>query len=119
MSLLAASHITVQYGPRTVLDAVSLSIHRRDRLGLVGPNGSGKSTLLKLLSGRQCPDDGEITRARGIRVGYLQQEHGGNEDEGLLEHVIKAAPGRDELAARYSELESELAECEDTDRQMD
>lgn len=36
-------------------------------------NGSGKTTLARVLAGAQDPDEGEVTRRRGLRVGYLSQ----------------------------------------------
>jgi ATPase subunit of ABC transporter with duplicated ATPase domains len=45
-----------------------------DRLGLVAANGRGKSTLLRCLAGEMEPTSGDITRSRGMRVGYVRQE---------------------------------------------
>ncbi len=42
------------------LQAISLSIHAGERVGLIGPNGAGKSTLLKVLAGIYPPQRGEI-----------------------------------------------------------
>lgn len=39
------------YGERLVLDIDELSIHKRDKVGIVGLSGVGKTTLLKLLLG--------------------------------------------------------------------
>jgi len=41
---------------------------------LVGPNGIGKTTLLRLLAGLEKPDQGQLQRARALRIGYLPQE---------------------------------------------
>ena len=41
---------------------------------VVGPNGSGKSTLLRLLIGAERPDAGRVTRAPGLRIGYVPQK---------------------------------------------
>ena len=41
------------------LEALTLSIHRGERVALIGHNGSGKTTLLRVLHGMQRCDDGE------------------------------------------------------------
>lgn len=59
------------------LRAVTLTIPRGARLGLVGPNGSGKSTLLSVMAGALTPTRG--TAATSGRVLALL----GGPDEGL------------------------------------
>jgi macrolide transport system ATP-binding/permease protein len=44
------------------------------RLVLVGPNGAGKSTIFRLIMGLEQPDQGEISVAPGVRIGYLPQD---------------------------------------------
>src|SRR5690606_35018931 len=41
---------------------------------IVGPNGAGKSTLLRILAGVEQPDQGSVTRAASVVLGYLDQE---------------------------------------------
>ena len=53
--------ITQAYDGRVLLDNVSTTILRGDRVGIIGPNGAGKSTLLKLLLGELQPQAGEVT----------------------------------------------------------
>jgi ABC transport system ATP-binding/permease protein len=74
MSILTANKLVVRYNERVVLNELTLAIGERDRIGMVGRNGSGKSTLLRVLTGLQEPDAGEITRKRGLLIGYLSQE---------------------------------------------
>jgi len=52
---------------------LSLTISKTDRIGLVAANGRGKSTLLACLAGELDQTTGEITRARGLRVGHVKQ----------------------------------------------
>ena len=52
--------LTMQWGPRPVLDRVNLTLHPGERLAVVGPSGAGKSTVLRLLAGLQLPTSGEL-----------------------------------------------------------
>jgi macrolide transport system ATP-binding/permease protein len=64
------------------LDIEHLDVTSSDRLMISGLNGAGKSTLLGVLAGRLTPDHGEVRRARGVRVGLLDQD------------VVFAEPGK-------------------------
>jgi len=48
--LIELDNVTVQRGPRVVLDGVTLAIGQGEHVAILGPNGSGKSTLIKLIS---------------------------------------------------------------------
>ena len=48
--LIELDNVTVQRGPRVVLDPVTLAIGQGEHVAILGPNGSGKSTLIKLIS---------------------------------------------------------------------
>ena len=52
--------VSKAFDGRTVIDTVSMRIHRGERIGIVGPNGSGKSTLLKLIMGEIEADSGTV-----------------------------------------------------------
>lgn len=52
---------------------LTFTISKGDRIGLVAANGQGKSTLMGCLAGRFEATSGEITRARGLRVGHVKQ----------------------------------------------
>ncbi|MEN9578655.1 MAG: hypothetical protein RJA70_1664 [Pseudomonadota bacterium] len=73
MSLLSAHDLTKSYGAVTILNGVSVTLSRGERVGLVGNNGAGKSTLARILSGQEVADTGELMQERGSRVGYLAQ----------------------------------------------
>jgi ATPase subunit of ABC transporter with duplicated ATPase domains len=53
---------------------LDLSIDAGDRLGMVAANGRGKSTLLRTIAGAFEPTAGEVTRARGLRIGHVEQD---------------------------------------------
>ena len=53
--------LTMQWGPRPVLDCVNLRMEPGERLAVVGPSGAGKSTVLRLLAGLQMPTSGALS----------------------------------------------------------
>lgn len=73
MPVVTATDISRHFGVHKVLDGVSVTIHRGERVGIVGVNGSGKSTLGKILAGVDTPDSGNVTRRRDANVLYLEQ----------------------------------------------
>src|SRR5258708_13246493 len=53
---------------------LNLVVNAGDRIGLVAANGRGKSTLLRCMAGTMEASEGEITRSRGLTVGYVEQD---------------------------------------------
>ncbi|MBB4274398.1 ABC-F family ATP-binding cassette domain-containing protein [Rhizobium mongolense] len=52
---------------------LNLVVNAGDRIGIVAANGRGKSTLFRCIAGTLEPTEGDITRARGLTVGYVEQ----------------------------------------------
>ncbi|MFE3839008.1 ABC transporter ATP-binding protein [Pseudogemmobacter sonorensis] len=81
---LAARDLTLAYGPRPIVEGLSVDIPPGRFTVLAGPNGSGKSTLLRGLSGGLKPVAGKVLldgqplvrlamRAKARRIGLLPQ----------------------------------------------
>ena len=66
--------ISLSFPDKTVLKSVSLTIYPDDRIVLFGENGSGKTSLFRILTGRLRPNSGTVSLARGLRIGYLEQD---------------------------------------------
>lgn len=68
--MIEVDHISKQYytrsGLKTVLDNVSFSLKKGEKIGILGRNGAGKSTLIRLMSGVEAPTSGEIRRTMSI-----------------------------------------------------
>lgn len=74
MAILTVSYVGQAFGAFDVFTNVTVSIPRDGKVGLVGPNGIGKTTLLHILAGHSQPSTGQVSLARGTRIGYLTQE---------------------------------------------
>jgi ABC transport system ATP-binding/permease protein len=84
------------YGPRILLDGVSLGVGAGDRIGVVGRNGAGKTTLLAALAGAADLDSGRATRAGDARIGYLPQQ---TELSGSVREIVFGGRSEHEWAA--------------------
>ena len=84
--------VTRAHGDRTIFSGITWAIAEGARIGLIGANGTGKSTLLRTIAGVDAPDAGTVTRARGVRVSYLEQEQRPRADRTVLEELFAARP---------------------------
>ena len=71
--IVATEGVSQRFGERTVLDDVSVSIYRGDKVGIIGPNGAGKTTLLRILLGELTPSEGTVRTGLNLQVAYFDQ----------------------------------------------
>ena len=67
------SNVSYAYGDQKVIDKLSLTVMRGERIGLVGNNGVGKSTLLRLMLGERKPQEGTVKLGTNLEVAYFDQ----------------------------------------------
>jgi ATP-binding cassette subfamily F protein uup len=80
------------FGDRMIVDGLTTTIQRGDRIGLIGPNGSGKTTLLKLLLGELTPQAGEVRLGTNLEIAYFDQHRTHlREDRNALDNVSEGA----------------------------
>ncbi|KFB08391.1 metal ABC transporter ATP-binding protein [Nitratireductor basaltis] len=72
--LVVMKNAGIRRGGRWLVRGIDLSVRRGEIVTLIGPNGSGKSTTAKTAIGVLAPDEGEVKRARPLRVGYVPQK---------------------------------------------
>lgn len=58
--ILRATNIVKKLGGKTILNDVSLDVHKGDVKVVIGPSGAGKSTFLQCLNYLLPPDSGDI-----------------------------------------------------------
>ena len=78
-------------GP-TLIQDLSLTIRKGDRIGIIGKNGKGKSTLLRLLAADLTPTAGQVEPHPLARIGYFGQTNIGRLNPKLtVEGEVSAA----------------------------
>ncbi len=101
MTLLSLDSINLSYGLPPLLDEVSVTINRGERICLIGRNGAGKSTLLRIIAGEVPADGGQVRVAQGIRIAKLAQEIPREQTDATVFEVV--ADGLGELGALAQE----------------
>lgn len=74
-TVLEATDLYKSYGSVDVLEDITFSLGRGERLLVLGLNGAGKTTLLKVLAGATQPDLGKVYLEPRTKIGYFAQEH--------------------------------------------
>ena len=73
--VIKAEKVSFAYDPDepAVVQDLSVTLMRGDKLGLLGPNGCGKTTLLKLLLGDLTPTAGTVRHGTNLQVAFFDQ----------------------------------------------
>ena len=72
--LVILKDLTVRIGERALIDGLTYTVHRGDKLVIAGPNGAGKSTLLQVLDGKRRPSGGMVRLGSGAKPGVFTQQ---------------------------------------------
>lgn len=82
---LDVQNLTKSFGDLVLFNNISFSVAEGQRIGLIAQNGTGKSTLLSVLTGKEGKDGGEIIMKKDLKIGYLEQNTGFDENESVLD----------------------------------
>jgi ATP-binding cassette subfamily F protein uup len=116
MTLLKFADVSLAYGTTPLLDRVSWQIARGERVCVIGRNGTGKSSMLSLVKGVRQPDDGEIWRAPGLKIGELPQELPRADERTVFDVVAEGLAGVGELLAEYHHLSMNIQNDADLEK---
>lgn len=102
-------------GGKEILKNITLSFMPDAKIGVLGPNGAGKSTLMKIMAGIDTDISGEAWAAKGVRVGYLEQEPQLDPTKTVEENITDGLGGVKDLLDRFNEVSAKFAEPMDDD----
>ena len=111
--MISVRNITVEFNATKLLDDISYTINRRDRIALVGKNGAGKSTMLKIIAGLQNPTLGAVAVPNDTTIGYLPQQMEVADSTTLADEVRKAFGHIAYMHRRLDDMNARLAERTD------
>lgn len=89
--MIAINNIDFEFGGRYLYKGASWHIKPNERIGLVGRNGTGKSTLLRIINGEYSVNSGNISKPRGLSIGFLNQDNLSFESDESILHVAMQA----------------------------
>ena len=101
--MISFSHLGKQYGRQVLFIDASFQLNPGEKVGLVGPNGAGKTTLFRLIVGEETADEGEVSVARKLTIGYFRQDVEEMSGRSVLDEAI-AGSGR--VGDLHHELEA-------------
>lgn len=111
--MISVRNITVEFNATKLLDDISYTINRRDRIALVGKNGAGKSTMLKIIAGLQNPTSGAVAVPNDTTIGYLPQQMEVADSTTLADEVRKAFGHIADMHRRLDDMNAQLSERTD------
>ena len=108
--IVQLENIAKSFSGRVLFSNASLKLEAGQRLALVGANGAGKTTLLNIIAGREDADEGRVVFAKGVTVGYLEQEAIEMPERPIFDEVLSAQEEILQAEHRLRELEHSLGD---------
>jgi ATP-binding cassette ChvD family protein len=98
------------YEKKVILKDIYLSYYYGAKIGVLGLNGAGKSSLLRIMAGVDTQYEGQINRAAGYTIGFLEQEPLVDSKLTVKEVVQQGAKHITDLLDEYDRVNHKLAE---------
>ena len=109
--LFRLSEVHKSYGVQDVLRGTSFQVNPGEHVGLVGRNGAGKSTIFRLVRGDETADRGDVVRARGVKLGLLDQHVHFKPGSTVHESALAAFGRLQQIEHEMHELEHRMADA--------
>ena len=93
--VVEVEHVHFGFDEKPILNDVSTTILRGDKVGIIGPNGCGKTTLIRLLLGELTPDSGKVKLGTQLQIAYFDQYRAALDEEASV--IDNVAQGSDRV----------------------
>ncbi|MDO4902660.1 MAG: ABC-F family ATP-binding cassette domain-containing protein [Limosilactobacillus sp.] len=114
MILLQTNNVQRRFGADVLFHDINMQIQEHGRTALVGRNGAGKTTLLKMIAGITEPDEGTISKAKNLTIGYLAQDQGLDSQNTIWSELDTVFTPLHEEEREIHDLEEQLATLDST-----
>lgn len=102
--------VTKMYNKVTILEDINLAFFFGAKIGVIGGNGAGKSSLMRIMAGLDRDFMGEAQVARGVKIGFLEQEPQLDSTKTVASIVEEGVAGARSVLKRYDEICEKLGE---------
>ena len=106
MPLITLDNISLSFSDKPILNGVSSTIHKGDKIALIGRNGEGKSTFMRILAGTISADDGKLKIKKGTKISYLEQTPPEDNEKKLFDIVAEGLGDIGLILSDYQQLTS-------------
>ena len=121
MPLITLDNISLSFSDKPILNGVSSTILKGDKIALIGRNGEGKSTFMRILAKTIEPDDGKLKIKNGVKISYLEQTPPEDNDKNLFDIVAEGLGEIGDILTKYQHLinEEKLDEAGEYQQKID
>ncbi len=106
--LFRLSDVWKSYGGTEILKGVSFQVNLSEKVGLVGRNGAGKTTVFRIITGQESPDDGDLIKMSGLKLGLLGQHVDFEAGETVHTAALSAFKEIHDIEAEMRRLEKQM-----------
>ncbi len=107
MPLITLDNISLSFSDKPILNEVSSTIHKGDKIALIGRNGEGKSSLMRILASLIEPDGGKLKIKNSTKISYLEQTLPEDSNKNLFDIVAEGLGEIGIILKQYQHLINE------------